>query len=720
MWRKDTSSKYYKRANVQIKRFERALLQEAPDPNQNIQPASFHQASFLQPCYDQHSTYVSVLDLQSEDSLPHLNISETDTDNPRDNLCCVSQGGESSDELHDTATSNVTVSPSTVTTSNESFGLGFGLQSPQATRIQETTINTNLTRWALQHNISHVAVNDLLKILSPYHPTLPVDSRSLLHTPRNIIDIKVVFPGQYYHFGVKKGICKLLSKVSLQKPFINKTIKLLVNIDGLSISDSSSSQLYPILISIFGYNPVDVVGVYHGFEKPKDANEFLKDFVSEIITIMTDGIIFKDIKYSVKIKAFVCDVPAKSFIKYTKGHTGYFSCSKCLIEGEYVNNNVCFPDINFLLRTDEHFRNKIQEEHHTGTSILESIPGLDMIKSFALDPMHLLYLGVMKRLLENLWVNGKPPNKLSLRQINSISEFLLMQKANIPFEFSRKPRSLNKCKRWKATECSQFLFYTGPVCLKDVLSTDQYVHFLSLHAALTMLSTADLSKIDYAEQLLNWFVESFSNLYSVEHMSHNIHNLLHLVDEVRIFGPLYVFSAFKFENFMRTFKKPLRKNEKPLQQIIRRKEEIDNFESQPSLSENISYPVFKKRHVGGIILNQGYLENDQFSEVLFQDFKLSIMAPDNCCSVKDGSVVIIKNFIKIGSDLFIVGTEYQSKQNFYMKPCESSLISIYVVEQESDLKMWNINEIAFKYVKLSYQNTYVVFPLLHTIEHTIC
>ena len=50
------------------------------------------------------------------------------------------------------------------------------------------------------------------------------------------------------------------------------------------------------------------------------------------------------------------------------------------------------------------------------------------------------------------------------------------------------------------------------------------------------------------------FVKSFSTLYGKEYISDNVHNLLHLCNDVRKYGPLDVFSAFKFENFMQAIK----------------------------------------------------------------------------------------------------------------------------------------------------------------------
>lgn len=243
------------------------------------------------------------------------------------------------------------------------------------------------------------------------------------------------------------------------------------------------------------------------------------------------------------------------------------SCSKCEIEGIYNTNGVSFPQTsNLIKRSDSGFRQKTQEEHHTGTSIIENIPDVDMIYSFPLDYMHLICLGVVKKLLVSLWLTGKPNTKLPFAHISKMSDLLIEQVQNIPLEFNRKPRSVLESKRWKATEFRQFLLYTGPVILKSILSRDRYNHFLSLFVAVRILTNEDYFQyIEYAENLLRYFVESFCVLYGEEHVSHNIHNLLHIVDDVKLFGALDKFSAFDFENFMQALKKMVRKSSKPLQ-----------------------------------------------------------------------------------------------------------------------------------------------------------
>lgn len=97
-----------------------------------------------------------------------------------------------------------------------------------------------------------------------------------------------------------------------------------------------------------------MIGIYHGYDKPKFANDFLKDFVEGVSKILQEGITFQNKFYSIRIISIICDAPAKSFITYTKGHSGYASCTKCYIEGENRNRRICFPFIaNMKLRNEE-------------------------------------------------------------------------------------------------------------------------------------------------------------------------------------------------------------------------------------------------------------------------------------------------------------------------------------------------------------------------------
>lgn len=82
--------------------------------------------------------------------------------------------------------------------------------------------------------------------------------------------------GRYVHFGLTSTL--EWSVESYSKLIKTSEIKINLNIDGLPISKSSSSQFWSIMASIEGisiYTLPFIIGVYHGMSKPSDANEFL-------------------------------------------------------------------------------------------------------------------------------------------------------------------------------------------------------------------------------------------------------------------------------------------------------------------------------------------------------------------------------------------------------------------------------------------------------------
>jgi hypothetical protein len=131
-----------------------------------------------------------------------------------------------------------------------------------------------------------------------------------------------------------------------------------------------------------------------------------------------------------------------------------------------------------------------------------------MIKTFPIDYMHQLCLGVMRKLLLT-WIRGKREVKISAGQVETISNKLVDLKSCIPNTFARKPRSLADVDRWKATEFRQFLLYTGKIVLHGTLKQEQFEHFLCLSVASCILVCPTLAKShrDYAKELMEYFVE---------------------------------------------------------------------------------------------------------------------------------------------------------------------------------------------------------------------
>lgn len=84
------------------------------------------------------------------------------------------------------------------------------------------------------------------------------------------------------------------------------------------------------------------------------------------------------------------------------------------------------------------------------------------------------------------------------------------------------------------------------------LPEDYLRHFYVLHCAISILCNVADCKYnnEYAKKLLVHFVQAFKTLYGEEYVIYNVHNLIHLPEEVKIHGCLDMFSAFPFENFL--------------------------------------------------------------------------------------------------------------------------------------------------------------------------
>lgn len=256
--------------------------------------------------------------------------------------------------------------------------------------------------------------------------------------------------------------------------------------------------------------------------------------------------------------------------------------------------------------------------------------------------------------------------------------------------------------------------YLGPLVLKSILSPDIYVHFLTLHVAITILSTKTFSDhIDYAESLLKNFVQVFKNLYGEEYISHNVHNLLHLCNDVRRFGPLDMFSAFPFEKHMQNLKRMVRKGNKPVQQIVKRIHEHNYV----STSREIIFAQHPKLHIehsnGPFLPNMIPLK--QFKKIEVSNFVLSITEPDNCCCLSNNIIIIVRNeTVTIGNSITILGQTFLNKKQLYSSACDSCVLGIYICSNLEPLHSWPMNAVCYKCVKLNTSGSeQVVLPLLH-------
>ena len=566
-----------------------------------------------------------------------------------------------------------------------------------------------LKDWAVKYQISNISLSELLAILKPICPILPKDPRTLLKTFTRY-DILEICGGQYYHFGIEAGI-KAKIKNCLEILVNDYCFGLQINIDGLPLFKSTSHQFWPILgrlENVPNQEPF-IIGLFSGKCKPADLNSYLQRFVEEYCELQINGFNYDNLTLKVKITSVICDTPARAFVKNTKLYSGYHGCDKCTQNGVWARK-MTYPETNAPLRIDASFNEMADEEHHKGPTPFCQI-NLGMVSQFPIDYMHLVCLGVMKRLIL-LWMKGPLICRLGSRVITEISDHLLSLKDNIPCEFSRKPRSLAEIDRWKATEFRQFLLYTGPVVLLKTIHDNMYDNFVVLSAALHILLNASLCQTysEYAHSLLVAFVTHFCQMYGNDMAVYNVHGLVHLANDALHFGGLDNISSFPFENFLQKLKRLVRKPSFPLEQVIRRLSEQTDSE----VSE--SFPVLKKEH------NRGPLHSSlpagsciQFRSVQTEKFCLKLNSKDSCVRISD-AVGLVQNIVTYESEIYIVYYSFRRSSSFFETPLSSSLLGIHRVSAlGTNLQVAKLCEIQSKCVLFPFKREFIAFPFTDSV-----
>lgn len=589
-------------------------------------------------------------------------------------------------------------------------------------------IADKLRAWYVNNNISQVAMGELLQILGAYHE-LPKDPRTLLRTVRTtgICTMKGLdnCDGEYCYFGVESQLRKSLEADFPVEFDMEDTISLLFNVDGLPLFKSCTKQFWPILGKVYdrkysssGSN-VFTVAIFCGTSKPASVDGYLHDFVTELCCLKEVGFCFHNKQYKIEIAGFSCDAPARAFVKCIKGHTGYFGCEKCTQRGRYVDGKMTFPEVAAIRRSDEAFDSQLQEEHHKGTSPLTKL-GIGLVDSFPLDYMHLICLGVMKKLLL-FWMRGEHSVRVSAKQVQAWTALLMQCVPSVCSEFSRKPRSFNEVDRWKAVEFRNFLIYFGPLVLRSSLPEKLYHHFMLLSVAVTILSSPYLCQRlrIYANTLLHTFVLELQQIYGVGALVYNMHNLIHLADDVGKFGTLDKFSCFPFESKLGCIKKHLRSGAKPLAQFCRRQSEIDYVQSvrnedSKRMRAGSSSVSATKEHTNGPTVDNF---DKQFSQMDYGLLSFDIRKTgDRHALMKDKSVVEIQNIVQnsLTGEFRLICKKFLVSENFFTYPCDSSDISIWKISKLSQsCHVFHCSDIQSKCIVMKRKDYFVALPLLH-------
>ena len=353
-----------------------------------------------------------------------------------------------------------------------------------------------------------------------------------------------------------------------------------------------------------------------------------------------------------------------------------------------------FEETTATARNDADFDDWNYPDHQHEKSVLID-HGIPCIRKFVLDYMHLVCLGVVRGMLYFL-TTGPRICKLSHNQIDLISTRLTTLRNQLPTEFARQPRSLKSLKRWKATEFKQFLLYTGMSVLKGVLPTATYKHFLCLSVSISILLYYRPDDLNYMElfnfakeRFILWYVETCPFFYGDTFVSYNVHNLIHLPEDVEIHkSGLESLSAFRFENFLHRIKKMIRKTTQPLSQIVKRVTEMNANEYQ-MIAKDIKTKI------------QSNKKNDKNSWFLLKN--------NSICEI-----------VKLNHDGTMRANLYSftKARSYFTEPLDSKLLHICFLPRSLKFKkVNNITEgdIFKKFVSIPENSGRLLVPMLHEI-----
>ena len=342
-------------------------------------------------------------------------------------------------------------------------------------------------------------------------------------------------------------------------------VGLILSSDGVPVFKSSKGSLWPVYFMITNIPPhqrtrmdnLIVAGLWFGPTKP-NMDILFQPILKNVALVSTQK--SAHIQTGVCLQPFVLmgvfDLPAKASATNTKQFNGEYGCFYCLDKGHIHNRARTYPPTDsHTLRTTEQMKawalkaNELNIPQYgvKGTSVLGEY--IDFPQCVPIDYMHSILEGVFKQLMK-FWFNSSfhsEPYSLRkyLSKINTI-----VAKIQPPNEIQRLSRSLNHIQFFKASEFRAWILFYALAILSMFLPPEYTNHLFLLVSSMHILLSDNIkiSELDNVHQMLLSFYQAAGELYSPNIFTVNMHSLVHTVPLVKLWGPLWGYSMFGFEN----------------------------------------------------------------------------------------------------------------------------------------------------------------------------
>lgn len=189
-------------------------------------------------------------------------------------------------------------------------------------------------------------------------------------------------------------------------------------------------------------------------------------------------------------------------------------------------------------------------------------------------------------------------------------------------------------------------------------------------------------------------------------MTSNIHNLLHIIDDVQRFGILPSISAYPFESCLGKFKSLIRTGPAALPQIARRMIERNN----------VLYNVRRPSNEGPSIKRTGL--NKCSIQIPHRNFILCNHRFEDQWFLANNQIMRMVNALEIDSEIFLEARPLLATNNFFDVPLPSSWMNIFqanIAASAVETTRIRTSQIECKFICILLDgNTHVFVPILHT------
>ena len=339
----------------------------------------------------------------------------------------------------------------------------------------------------------------------------------------------------------------------------------------------SVGVLYLVLMNLprserFKRQNVFLVGIIPGPSEPKmNINSFLKPLVDELIVLWDEGITLRHSgsllipqRFRAALLCVACDMPASKKVCGFTAHNSKHGCNKCTKEfltggiGEatdYSGFEYCTSRNivdhrrhveEILAQSTQELRNAKESLYGARYTELLRLPYFDCIRFTIVDPMHNLFLGTAKRMME-LWLELSVLTRVDLEHVQQ-----KVDASNTPSNMGRLPFKIAKSfTGFTAEQWKTWVTVFSPFALLGHLPVNHYKCWLNFVKACKLLSKpmVKISDVGLAHSLLLTFCRDVERVYGPQRITPNMHMHTHLADCILDYGPVYSFWLFSFERY---------------------------------------------------------------------------------------------------------------------------------------------------------------------------